>query len=383
MRWAAALVCVALVLVLARVGSAQQAERPTDGGKAAAAAGSGLRPYEAPLLGSGVKAPPPPAEYLKHDQDGVRFLYHPSGRERVRTLIDMAPAVRAELAAELGQDVLRSVDVRVAVGSADFTRVLPEGAPKGSGVLAFAELSMLVLRLDSGAAATNGDVAADFRRGLAFLALDEAARMRSIPRWFRIGYAIHFSRQASMARARSLWWASMQQRFVPLVDLDWHLTDRAAYGSVAAAEASDFVRFLLEPERVDAFPRLMTQLRTEQSFEEALRSTYQLDAHGLENAWRSDVAKHKAFVPILFGGTGLWVLLALGVSLHRRLRKRADSDKTVPTQVALPTLAKVRTLKLKQDKRKRRKERKRLSTTEPPEPEVPKVSHNGQWHTLH
>jgi hypothetical protein len=378
-RWAAALVSTALVLTLASVASAQQADKAAGASEAAATA-SGLRPYEAPLLGAAVKAPPPPAEYLKHDQDGVRFLYHPSGRERVRALVEMAAAVRAELASELGHDVLRSVDVRVAVGSADFARVLPEGAPMGSGVLAFAELSLLVLRLDSGAAATTSDVAADFRRGLAFLALDQASRSDNIPRWFRIGYAIHFSRQASMARARSLWWASMQQRFIPLVDLDWHLTDRAAYGSVAAAEASDFIRYLLEPERVDAFPRLMSQLRTEQSFAEAMRTAYQLDTEGLENAWRADVAKHKAFVPILLGGTGVSVLLALGVSLRRRLRKRGEEEENAVPKLKL---APVRKLKLKPHKRKRRKERKRMPTTEPPEPEVPKVSHNGRWHTLH
>jgi hypothetical protein len=376
-RWPTALLSLLLVLSAAGVASAQQAGAEATSGKADAPA-AGLRPYEAPLLGADVEAPPPPPEYLKHDQDGIRFLYHPSGRERVRALIDMAPAVRAELAAELGDEVLRSVDIRVAVGGADFARVVPEGSPQGSSVLAFAELSLLVLRLDSGAAATASDVIADFRRGMAFLALDEVSRMRTVPRWFRIGHAVHFSRQAKMARARSLWWASMQQRVIPLVDLDWYLTDRAAYGTVAAAEASDFVRFLLEPERAAAFPRFMAQLSAEQSFEQALRSAYQVDADGLEAAWRTDVAKHKAFVPILFGGTGVWVLLALGVSLRRRFRKRAEVEPAPALK-----LADVSVLKLKRDKRKRRKERKRIPTTELPEPEVPKVSHNGRWHTLH
>ena len=35
------------------------------------------------------------------------------------------------------------------------------------------------------------------------------------------------------------------------------------------------------------------------------------------------------------------------------------------------------------EERSKRSERKRAPTTELPEPEVPKVSHDGRWHTLH
>ena len=43
-----------------------------------------LRPYEAPVYAAPPEVPPLPAEYLKHDQAGIRFAYHPSARERAR-----------------------------------------------------------------------------------------------------------------------------------------------------------------------------------------------------------------------------------------------------------------------------------------------------------
>ena len=334
-----------------------------------------LRPYEAPLYGVAPALPPLPPEYLQHDADGIRFAYHPSARERVRVLIEEAAGIRDELARDLGADVLRSVDVRVAVEGADLARVVPAYAPQGSGVIAFTELSLIALSLSTGSSSGSQQALASFRRGLAFLALDEATGAQGLPRWFRIGYALNFAGQASLGRARSLWWASMQDQLIPLVDLDWYLSDRAAYSSVAAAQAADFARFLLEGERAEAFPALVGELREGKSFDDALRVSHQVDLHLLELAWREDVARHRAFLPVLLGSTALWLLIVAGVALRRRWpRRRGRHERTLKTpQVRIVKIA-----------------RKQVDPTpvgvsgaEAEGPDVPKVSHNGRWHTLH
>lgn len=337
------------------------------------------RPYEAPLLGSEVELPPLPPEYLADEVAGIRFAYHPSARDRTRALIDAAPVVRSELVAQLGSAVLESMDVRVAVGSADFSRIVPPRSPQGSGVIAFHERSALVIGLHASGPSSSSDTSLAFRRGMALLALDEITDGQALPRWFRIGYALHFSGEGRMARARSLWWASMQQRLIPLVDLDWYLFDRASYQSVAAAEAADFARFLLEAERAEGLPRLCEEVRAGHSFEQAVRTAYQDDAPGLEQAWREDVARHRAFVPILLGSTGLWILLALGLVLRRRWRRRASELVEVAEGA---TAEPSNQLALKLPRRKRKRE-PRIPRTETPAPDVPKVSHNGRWHTLH
>jgi hypothetical protein len=171
----------------------------------------------------------------------------------------------------------------------------------------------------------------------------------------------------------------MQQRVIPLVDLDWYLFDRASYQSVAAAEAADFVRFLLDGERAEGLGRLCEEVRAGHSFEQALRTAYQDDASGLEQAWREDVARHRAFVPILLGSTGLWLLAALGLALRRRWQRRARAVETA-AEGGNPEPTERLALKLPSRKRKRDPA---VPRTETPAPDVPKVSHKGRWHTLH
>ena len=202
---------------------------------------------------------------------------------------------------------------------------------------------------------------------MALLALDETSGPRHLPRWIRVGFALHFSGMGSLERARSLWWASIEQRLIPVAELDQHLLDRSDHDSIAGAQAADLVSFLLEEERSDGWP-LLIQASRDQSFEAALDEAYQFDPEALETAWREDVAKHKAFLPILAAGTSLWVLLAGVVHLRRRFRKRVVED-APPKPPRKP---------------RRRPERpRRPPIAQIPEAEVPKVAHNGRWHTLH
>ncbi len=334
------------------------------------------RPHEAPLFAETPVLPPLPAEYLKHDQTGIRFAYHPSARERVRTLIEQSDAVRSALSVSLGETVLSSVDVRVAVGSADFERVVPAGTPGGAGSVAISQARLLVMALRSGPTSAS-EVRAAFRRGLAHLALDEVAGYDHLPRWVRVGFALHFADTGSLDRARAIWWASLEQRMLPLADLDHYLEDRSDHSSVAAAQATDFVRFLVEEERGKGWPELVHAAR-DNTFPDALQIAYQRSDDALENAWRENVAKHKAFLPILGIGTGLWVLLAAGVQIRRRVGAR-KSDEKARREAASPKSTAKKPKMVKVGKNKRR----RSPTMQIPEPDVPKVAHDGRWHTLH
>jgi hypothetical protein len=285
--------------------------------------------------------------------------------------------IRSALSVALGEPVLSSVDVRVAVGTSDFERVVPPGTPRGSGPVAISQARLLVIGLPSGPLSTS-KVSESFRRGLAHLALDEVAGYNHLPRWIRVGFALHFSTGATLARSRALFWASLERRMLPLTDLDHHLKDRSDHDSVAAAQAADFVRYLIEEdESGEAWP-LLVHAAQDEALPAAVRTAYQRSAGSLEQEWREDVAKHKAFMPILGAGTALWVLLAAAVQLRQRLRSRKEEGeergKKKKKKRGRPKPKMVRHGKSK---------RRRAPSTQIPEPEVPKVSHNGRWHTLH
>jgi hypothetical protein len=192
-----------------------------------------------------------------------------------------------------------------------------------------------------------------------------------------VGFALGFSGQAQLSRARALWWASMRQQLIPVDDLDHYLADRVAYDSVAAAEAADFSWYLQSGERAEHFHELLAAVRGDDftSFDAALRAQYEQDAYGLEDSWREYIARHKAFLPILFGGTGLWVLLGLIVTLRRRMREPAKRERPEPAVVHVAVAA--------EPEQAPRPRKRPPPKAEPPEPDVPKVAHNGRWHTLH
>jgi hypothetical protein len=337
------------------------------------AAAEPARPHEAPILGTAPALPPLPPEYLTHEQGGIRFAYHPSARGRVRALIEEAEGVRAELHSILGKPVLGSIEVRVAMGGGDFARVLPQGAPQAA-VAALSELHLVALSLRAGAASAS-DVRFAFRRGLAYLALDEAAGTDQLPRWLRVGFAISFSEEGELQRAHQLWWAAMQQHLLPIAELDWYLADGTSYDGVAAAQAADFVSFLMARQRAGAFVRLMAA--DAPTFDAALAAAYQEDLPTLESAWRAGIARHRGFVPILVAGTLLWLAVAVLSAWRRRRRAVARADRRRPVEPAPPPEAAV-------PAEKPRRAPPPLPQRPPlPDADVPKVSHNGRWHTLH
>jgi hypothetical protein len=337
------------------------------------------RPFDAPLLGGTPELPPPPPEYLGHEADGIRFRYHPSARERVRPLFEQGGAVRAELSSALGYELLETVEVRVAIGPTDFQRIMPKGAPLGTRVLAVSELNVVLLSLggDDGARADTA-----FRHAMAHLALDEVAGRNVLPRWFHEGFAVSFSGEDAMARGRRLWWGAMRQQLAPLDDLDWRLSDDADRAAVALAQSADFVRFLGDDAGPEGMPGLMRELRERQQLDTALAAAFMADAPTLQRRWREQLARRKAFAPVLTGSILLWMVVALATLLRRRWRERRDAGDTRDAQpiaveasvIAAPSAG--RTSKAGSRPRRTKPAPSR-------EPEVPKVSHNGRWHTLH
>jgi len=376
---------VPMFVVLAMLPSAARASSPS---------ARAVLPDDVLALADGDKVPPLPPEYLTHEEGGFRFAYHPSARERVRTIIAAADATRRELTAQLGVEVLGRFDVRVAVGPNDYDRILPAGAPVGAVTLALAERRILFLAVGQ---RSSAELLRSFRHGMAHLAIVDAADGRSVPRWLHEGYAIHFAEQAVWERGRVLWWAAVRQRLIRVADLDSRLGGAVAPSSVAAAQAAAFARYLSAPEQGARFGALFAELREGRRFGVALQASYHADLDALEQRWRADLAGSGGFVPVLLGSTALWMLVALVVTYRRRRRKPLDEVESEPLAEPLAEppdspiiLSDTRSAepKRKRPKRKAAKRKRRHGARDGVvhlaiELEVPKVSHDGQWHTLH
>lgn len=350
-----------------------------------------------------VELPPLPDDFSTVNAGWIDFAYHPSIRGRIQPLLAAADRTRGELEAALGQRVLSRVHVRIGRTPGEMQNLAPRGIgyPKYASGLAYSEIGLVLLTEEPRYPGEQHDLTEIFRHELAHIALHDAVQGKSIPRWFNEGFAVHASGEAVSGRLQTLWTATLSGNLLPLRDLTARFPSDATTASVAYAQAADIVRYLVRADEAHRFRSLVERVRTGESFERALSDAYSTDLASFEHEWREDVARRYTFWPIFLSGTTIWVL-ALGlVVLGWKRRKKRDQK----------TLARWAVEEAAEDARRAALQRELMARPvhivlahrdfvpgAPPAggseeggeqrprakpPEVPKVEHDGHWHTLH
>jgi hypothetical protein len=360
-------------------------------------------PSDAPRSHGGtLRLPGVPAGFNTYDGGWIKFVYHPSIRERVQPLIADAAATRTALTEWVGQPVLSEVRVVVARTPGEMATLAPPNAPYpdyAAGV-AYPEIGLVLLTIKPVHPNGQQDLAEVFRHELAHVALEDAVAGRPIPRWFNEGFAVLASGETSFPRMQTLFTATISDNLLSLSQLERSFPMQEWEAEIAYAEAADVVRFLIRREEKHRFRGLISRLRDGETMDSALLNSYGAETATLENEWRNEVSKRYTFYPVLFSGSLIWVatlgLFAVGWrkkrrkaaatlalwekeeaaedEARRRVILRADPSGPAPRvhivlaqnqtddgPAALPPVALHRL----------------------PEIEVPKVEHDGQWHTLH
>jgi hypothetical protein len=360
-------------------------------------------PSDAPRShGGSLRLPGVPAGFNTYDGGWIKFVYHPSIRERVQPLIADAAAVRTQLTEWLGQPVLSEVRVSVARTPGEMATLAPPNAPYpdyAAGV-AYPEIGLVLLTVKPVHPNSQHDLNEVFRHELAHVALEDAVSGRPVPRWFNEGFAVLASGETSYVRLQTLWTATVSDSLLTLPQMERSFPADENQANIAYAQAADVVRFLVRREEQHRFRGMISRLRDGETMDSALLNSYGEDAAALESEWREEVAKRYTFWPVLFSGTLIWAgTLGLFVLGWRRKRRKAAA-----------TLARWEREEAAEDEVRRRLALRadtgaaaprvhivlsRGSADEAPasippaamhrmpEVEVPKVEHDGQWHTLH
>jgi hypothetical protein len=358
------------------------------------------RPYDAPKVEDARAAPPLPSTYNVDPLEGDFVVaYHPSARERVRAVKAQLLSTRAALSAALGRDVLARAELRVAAVPDEMHTLGPtEDVPSYAPAIVFSRQRLVIASLASTRSLEPHDLGAILAHALAHLALDEALDQRPVPVWFHEGFAAQTAGDAASARAQALVLASMRRRLLPLDDLEANFPADAPETSLAYAEATDLVRFLSDKPRDAAFASLVERVRGGEGFDRALESTYETDRASLEVAWRKDLARRYAFLPVFLAGVLVWTLVA-AVALVRRVRQvrrapqpasfaarratRVDPAAAVSSASSRLARATARAAAVRDARARAAGRIEGMSESMPADPDVPKVEHDGQWHTLH
>ena len=360
-------------------------------------------PGDAPdVVSDQVKLPSVPPSYNELDGGWIRFAYPPEVRERVQPLIKQSEAVRSDLARRLGQKVLTPADgplqVIVARTPGEMATFAPEGMPfpKYAAGVAYSRLRLVLLTIDPLYPSADHDLAEIYRHELAHVAIFDATAGKGVPRWFNEGFAVYASGEASAKRLQTLWTATLADTLIPLRQLARTFPADPSTAQVAYAEAADVIRFMARTQDEIRFQRLIAKIRSGKHFETALRESYGIELATLEHEWRQDVAKRYTFWPVLFSGSVVWFgAIGLFMVAWRRRRKKhkdtldrwakeeAEEDAKRDRQRELRDSLRVRLL-IPKDQDDPLFEAASVQPVPPPvDPEVPKVEHNGSWHTLH
>lgn len=360
---------------------------------------------DAPQTGIGVlRMPPVPAGFNTYDAGWIRFVYHPSSRERVQSLIAQAAAVKADLIERLGFPVLSQVRVMIARSTGEMETFAPPGAPypEYAAGVAYSELGLVLLTLSPVHPGEELNLDEVFRHELAHVALHDAVGGQSVPRWFNEGFAVFASGESSFVRMKTLSMATVGGSLIPLHELDVSFPRDETSVGVAYAEAVDVLRFLVRREDQHRFRALIGELREGKAFEQSVKEAYSIDLATLEYEWREDASRRYTFWPFLLSGSFLWVVgLVVFVWAWRR-RKRRDKVtlQRWAREEAREDLARARLAELRAEAARVHivltrapqpeptdADRTGPAPAQPPTPvsekELPQVQHDGNWHTLH
>lgn len=354
---------------------------------------------------------PLPEEFISRDLGWLVFEYHPSDSAQVGRLADIAETTKSELSELLGRPVLKHVRVRVGRTSGEMSILAPRGAgyPKYAAGVAYSELGLVLLSVTARYPGERHELPEIFRHELAHVALHDALGRDRVPRWFNEGFAIHASGEAETSRIQALWTATLADKLIPLEKLTDGFPADGTTASIAYAEAADLVRFLLRGGEEHRFVSLLDRIARGQTFDQALADAYSTDLFTLEQQWRKDVARRYTFWPVLFGGSMVWIL-AVGLfgwgyvrRKQRNQRKldqwsREEAADDVRRALAREMLSQTGPVRLVLSEGQAGSSQvvrggsddatslnvqvpanqRRLTPTE-----VPKVEHDGGWHTLH
>jgi hypothetical protein len=372
-RFAATFCATALVLIAAEA-------------RAAGTYGAGSRPppppdADTPTGFNAPRKPPVPVSFLSDERGWIQFWYPPSARERVAPLVAQADDLRAELAEALAQTPLDGVEIRIARGTEEMGTLAPQDKPIAPDATnaTFPRLKLIVLSLGSSSPVEPAELSDAFRRELSRLAFVEAVGAHTVPAWLIEGFALRFSADGQRWQSWELYRASVRRQTLPTSELDHAIEAGGSGAALAFAESEDIVAFLLRPEMHGKFGGAVERLRQGDNLDAALTYAYSFGIAGTERQWRAELGRRTTLNSILMGvGFPALCLIAYAGARAFRRRKALAAVKRLPRKDARAGSAERPRVHIVFSRRDERVEPPVL-----PESEIPKVEHEGEWHTLH
>ncbi|MEE9218501.1 MAG: peptidase MA family metallohydrolase [Acidobacteriota bacterium] len=260
------------------------------------------------------------------------FAYRYSGMQerQIEALDGQLQARLPELARELGVQPPRHVSVVLLSADREADFFGPAWAQVPSWLQGFAvpEQSLIVVRLRRLGTYPHRDAASVAEHELVHLLLARGAApyAQRLPRWFHEGVAMLLAREWRFVDRWHLFSAVIRARFVPLAALERGFPQDDLGARISYAESFSFVRYLVRRHGAALPARLLREVRSGASFEEAFEKLTGARLAAAARNWQGEINLFYRWVPVVGSSISLWgvlsVLVVIGY-LRKRRKTRA------------------------------------------------------------
>jgi hypothetical protein len=221
----------------------------------------------------------------------------------------------------LGREAPPPFTLVLAEDSSQMARVTRGRAPAWGAGVAFPQARLIVLRADL------PDLRQTLRHELAHLVLRSNGRVR-VPLWFDEGYASWATGELGAGEVLELNLAMATGKVPSLREIDRMLRSSARTADLAYALAAAAVGDIARRPEPGGLGRMVGLLREGVTFDSALAASTGLSPDRFEEQWQRAMKRRYGLVAWTMAG-GLWLILALGLSIIWYVRRERDRPRRV------------------------------------------------------
>lgn len=316
--------------------------------------------------------------YVTETRGLVEWTFPESLRNRVEPLFGALDRHWEDISDELGVRLDRKLVVRVARNPGEMRQLAPVGAspPSYATGVAYPAWGVILLTFSAPDSWHPPDLDVVLAHEVSHIALFRALQGNPVPRWFSEGLAIHQSEVKLLPRTESLFRAAAKRSVLPLSELSGRFPQRSHDVNLAYAQSADIVGFLRRSDDGGQFQELISELHQGTSFDEALFLAYDWSPETLERQWRQSLRSRYQLIPLLFGGTTVWVFASLLLVMAYRRRRRRHHERLAEMEQQERASAAPKPAGLSVEEVQARAAWLNESG-------IPVIEHEGESHTLH
>jgi hypothetical protein len=269
-----------------------------------------------------------PAGALGSDAIGTgRFAFHagPEGRKAAEHLARRADSLLEAMAGLLGTAPAGTVQVHIFKDQDALYREQPEAPrlPSWAAGAAWPEKNLIVLFLN------RGDLDKTFLHELNHVLLGQAFKgAERVPRWLLEGLAVMWADEWSLQRFTTMTTAVLSGNTLPMDEIADTFPADLLTAEVAYCQSFYFISFLKREFGDAAFQRFIREYAKYKGFKAALRLAYRRDWRDIDGLWRTHLALHFSWLPLITSTSSVWGLATL-LFLAGYARKKYQSRKTL------------------------------------------------------